>query len=275
MYFISLSLPKTGTSYLGNLVSSYGYPFSTSKIKEPSFFLSNKEEKSSLLSDALVSGNLNLGFKWYRSLFNADALFKFDLSTQYWIHPSATIDYVCSYLDPSETVFFSIKRDSLTQVKSYICQLRRGYTQLDNLRQVFERCPPFADYIRQMYNWNIHQYSDLFEQKNFNYVELDFSALTSNPSNAVNKLLSQPKTYSFADYVSSAHKNSRSTPRIESLNRLVFSKKIKSFAAPLKHTVFYPTLVNLRKSLVQFNLKKGSTDSISAEDQQAILDLVS
>ena len=258
MFFLSFSLPKTGTTYLGNILEAIGPPLSVSKIKEPSFFIDRQIDNKSCLTKILSSGNYHKGFKWYESLYPPQSHSKFDLSTQYWIDPIKSLPNVLQHIDPSELITFSIKRNSVDQLVSYIGQLRRGYLKLDKLSSLLQQDSAFANYILQMYQWSCSDKVPLFASYNVKFKEIDFTDLISDPISSINKLFDLDIDFNKENLPVSSM-NQRSKPRLSFINRLLFSSSLKGKLKSYTPNLLYPFLINLRKNIVKVNLQHDNS----------------
>lgn len=250
-FIVSLSLPKTGTTYLAGLLSQLdGCELPT--IKEPSFFFSMTQPKSKLLSSFLSPGNLSRGERWYEGLFPVgNEIICIDMSTQYWLYVEEILRQAHDLYKP---VFLVIKRDPLDQLVSYVAHLRRGHIPDVSLRQLVEEDEEFANYLQRMKGWNEEFDRAQACWPNLRFVELSFDALVNNPREAVVTIMGENDGIDQISF--DIERNPKSYPAFPLLNKLVFSGWARR-TGRLLPGFFYSSLVAARKALVKKNLKSG------------------
>jgi len=249
--YISLSLPKTGTTYLENLLSQFK-GFLSPSIKEPSFFFQGNPAVGSIIKKVLVKGNFNKGYEWYLSLFpqRKDATL-LDMSTQYWLYPEEVISEASKNYSP---VFLYIKRDPLEQIISYVTHLRRGYIPDRSLEKLCAEDPIYFEYLQQMYLYQSKWESLANKYQEFSFIEVDFEILKTLPEKVLRSFIDDEAQLLSLNY--DVEKNPKSTPMWKMLNRILFSGVVRKLGRALPN-VLYDFLINLRKSVVKKNLRKG------------------
>lgn len=249
---ISLSLPKTGTTYLEALLLQLRN-VSLPKIKEPSYFFSAAGNESSVLTSLLSPGNYSRGKAWYRELFrdHAGADLLVDLSTQYWLHPDQVIENALKEYEPT---FILIKRSRVDQLISYISHMRRGHIGDDAIGDLYGRDVQLARYLDRMANWSM---DFLFIKKKYpdiKFIEISFDDLIENPRAILREIV--PGLEDAGAINLNVSKNPKSHPRLVILNRIVFSNTMRSIGRIFPQRL-YSHLISLRKKIVGINLRTG------------------
>jgi len=260
--FISLSLPKTGTTYLGALLSqmrSCELPI----IKEPNFFFTNEESNCSLMQSILSQGNYSRGRDWYDNLFPSNQnICGLDMSTQYWLH----VDEMFQRTSKRNVTFLTIKRDPLAQLVSYISHLRRGHIQDVSLRHLVESHAEFEDYLNEMKHWNDKYDRIRAHHLDLEFIEVSFEELVTNPHSTIVSILGKDDKQGKIN--TKVEKNKKSYPVFPALNKLLFSQFIRKFGRMMPGKI-YSSAVAFRKAVVKSNLKIGQ-GRFHEEDSQFI-----
>ncbi|MDX2471416.1 MAG: sulfotransferase [SAR324 cluster bacterium] len=256
---ISLSLPKTGTTYLSGLLEKMDF-CSVGDIKEPTFFGKRVYTGGVTLKKVVANGNLDKGIEWYKAIFDRGEGISVlvDMSTQYWMCPEAVIDQAV-VAGVGEPVFINIRREPQAQLISYLAHLRRGYIPPKGLALLSTLDSSFLDYLMKMSRWT-ETYSDLQKKyPNVQFVEVDFSELVKEPESVLGDILGEIgveiKTCSYLG-LEHADRNKMSAPLIGWLNHLVFSESLRNVGRKMPSSI-YTRLIKLRKALVKANLKEG------------------
>lgn len=247
--YLSLSLPKTGTTYLGSLLSQLDC-YELPSIKEPSFFFTIEETESKLLRSVLSPGNFSRGYSWYEGLFSGNCNVA-DMSTQYWLRAEEVLQCASDRYQPT---FIVIKREPLSQLVSYVAHLRRGHIPDISLRELIEADVEFAAYLDKMKRWN-EEFDRLKEvYKNFEFIELSFDELIVDPLSIIRSVVGNG--VDIWQIRNDAEKNSKSYPAFPLLNKLLFSGWVRAIGRMMPNIV-YAKLVAFRKKLIKKNLKVG------------------
>lgn len=259
---ISLSLPKTGTTYLSGLLEKMDF-CSVANIKEPTFFGERGYRGGGTLKKVVANGNLDKGIEWYKAVFDRSegAKVLVDMSTQYWMCPEAVIDQAV-VAGVGEPVFINIRREPQEQLISYLAHLRRGYIPSRGLESLSELDSSFLDYLIKMSKWT-ETYSGLQRKyPSVQFVEVDFTELVKEPERVLGDILKEIgveiKTCSNLG-LESADRNKMSAPLIGWLNHLVFSEPVRNIGRKMPSSI-YTRLIKLRKALVKANLKEGRSE---------------
>lgn len=257
---ISLSLPKTGTTFLSGLLEKTDF-CSVSDIKEPTFFGVKGCGGGATLKKIVANGNLDKGVEWYKALFdNRNGVNVLaDMSTQYWMCPDAVVDQAMT-AEVGEPVFINIRREPKDQLISYIAHLRRGYISSKGLDSLTSLDASFLDYLIKMSRWTDTYTCLKNKYPDAQFVDINFSELIKEPERVLDDLFIQMgadiKACSYRD-LESAHRNKMSAPLVGWLNRLVFSEPVRTIGRKMPASI-YTRLIRLRKALVKANLKEGS-----------------
>jgi len=259
---ISLSLPKTGTTYLSGLLEKMDF-CSVGDIKEPTFFGARDYRGGAILKKVVANGNLDKGIEWYKAIFDRGegVSVLVDMSTQYWMCPEAVIDQAI-VSGVGEPVFINIRRKPQAQLISYLAHLRRGYIPAKGLESLSTMDSSFLDYLMKMGRWT-ETYSELQKKyPDIQFIEVDFTELVKNPQSVLGDILkemgSEIKTCSYLG-LESADRNKMSAPLIGWLNHLVFSESVRNIGRKMPSSI-YTRLIKLRKALVKVNLKEGRSE---------------
>lgn len=248
---VSLSLPKTGTTFLLSLLSQLAC-CSSPAIKEPSFFFTREDSESSLLNAILSPGNYLRGYDWYDGLFASNGQsIAIDLSTQYWLRGDEVIK---RSLENYQPLFVVIKREPVAQLVSYVSHLRRGHIPDLPLSRLVSDDADFAQYLERMKTWN-HDFDTMKARyPDLSFTELPFDELVLDPRSAIVSLIGSNNAVEQLDY--EVRKNRMGYPVFPFLNRLLFSGGIRKFGRMMPDAI-YTNLVGVRKSLVRKNLQDG------------------
>lgn len=251
--YLSLSLPKTGTTFLEKYLANIpGYVFPV--IKEPSYFIDRAVlSKSKYINSSLVKGNHNKGLDWYRDLYlNSGENTLFDMSTQYWMYKSDVLSKAVE--SGFEVHCLGIYREPKNQLLSYITHLRRGYIGEVPLNDICEDDLEFRSYLMSMMKWRESFEKFSAENSAINCHLFDFKLLMENPHQELSKVF---RDLPYSEKVSSGKKiNAMSHPKIPYLNNLIFSEGLKR-AGRLLPGSLYNMAVSARKTVVKLNLKEG------------------
>ncbi len=246
IHFIHVGLPKSGTSFMEGLLNQVEN-VSTGKLKEPTYVdLSNSDyDNSTYLNNVIASGNHSKGIDWYKDTFSNKSI-TFDLSTQYWIN-TPTIN-----LENINIIKFAIYRDPIDQIKSYIGHLRRGYLPDLPLDVLFENDSDFKRYIVDMYKYGK---SLQYENNRNDILIINFEDLITNPQLVIDKLImSYEPEYKSKPLNLNVNKNKKGTPKIKILNKFIMNRNYNNFIKRLIPNIFYSSLINLRKLIINSNL---------------------
>lgn len=275
MIVLSFSLPKTATTLLQDLakhLNAINSKISSSKLKEPSFFIDFPSPKlnSYILDRILVRGNYFRGKNWYLRQFTARSFYKFDFSTQYWLHKDTALNLVAQCFDLNEVSIFWIKRQPTHQILSYIDHLRRGYVDMGSLKHAYHGDTEFANYLDRMNEWYYFDKQTYFANLGVkNIFEFEFDDLVADPFRHLQLICENFVDSAEFDYHPEKH-NQSASPRIALLNRLLFSRRITDDLKNITPSNLYPYAINLRKNLVKLNLTSSKASKFHFEDKEFI-----
>lgn len=256
---VSLSLPKTGTTFLGSLLEDAD-GFVQSSIKEPSYFFNQPMRDGDVLRRCLVPGNAHRGREWYDSLYGKTTRdVRVDLSTQYWLH----LDAVIANTRPLNPRFVVIERNPVEQLKSYLGHLRRGYIPREELTRLTRLDSSFLNYLDSMAEYG-HHCRSILSKHGVTAEFLNFEQFVAKP----NETLKEHLGITVAQTATSKDKNERAYPRYSLLNDALFSNRIRQLGRRLPESAYGP-LVRLRKRVAKANLQQGE-DQLAASDADFI-----
>ncbi len=230
-------------------------------IKEPSYFFSAENCDSDILESLLSNGNYFRGEVWFKGLFPdcKQSSVMADLSTQYWLYPEQVIENVLEKYRPK---FIFIKRPRIDQLISYVSHMRRGHIGGKSIGDICVSDKAFFGYLERMANWNDDLQGVRKSFPDVDFIESTFETLVSRPLEVLGSVVPDLEE---ADKIKlDVHKNPASYPRLELLNRLLFSNSVRK-AGRLLPQKFYSLLINCRKRFVRLNLKEGESRHFDAD----------
>lgn len=274
MLIVSFSLPKSATTLLRSCTASQSLVDSTlsvSKIKEPSFFITNHTSRfnSDNLNQILASGNMFRGIDWYRQLFSHNATELFDFSTQYWINPQSVLSNIKLFFPDQKIVAFCIQRDPCSQLLSYVTHLRRGYLRFGPLSDLYNSDKQFALYLHSMHDWYFQDKYSIFNDYNVNYYEFEFDSAIKNPLSTLSRLVNRDLC-SEENNSETIKMNPSSSPVIPFLNNILFAKSITNNLKSFLPSSTYPFFISVRKSFVKLNLSSTNSFPYKEADKDFI-----
>jgi len=256
---VNFGLPKTGTTYLGNILKT-SHKISVSKVKEPRFFINKKPNANSINKKIILEGNYNRGHEWYLSLFDNSSSLFVDQSTLYWLNSKSFEECIS---DRYELYPYIICRNPFEQIKSYIAHLRRGYLPNRPLNEICKSDPEFKKYIVSIYDFSktTEKHRGVID----GVLYLDFDLLITDTQQIIDLIsnytmvdIQVKPSVNLATKDKQISENKRGHPKFYIVNSILTSVFAKKIGALIPSFMYVP-LITLRKRLIRFNLKSGDS----------------